>query len=88
MYKIPENQGQGGGQNYLYLRDILEVEFNAVWSLIGTYSISPICFFKYSYGTEKSLPFSKFYIQFQYEALVSHLEATLFLFLCNSKYSA
>ena len=44
-------------------------------------------FFKDSYGTEKSLPFSKFYMQFQYEALVSHLEAKLFLVLCNLKYS-
>lgn len=86
--KYLKTRGRGGGQNYLYPRDILEVEFNAVWSLIGTYSISPICFFKYSNGTEKSLPFSKFYIQFQYEALVSHLEATVFLFLCNSKHSA
>lgn len=44
-----------GAGNHLYLRGILEVKFNVICSLIGTDSISPIHFFKYSYGTEKSL---------------------------------
>lgn len=47
-----------GAGNHLYLRGILEVEFNVVCSLIGTDSISSIHFFRCSYGTEKSLFFT------------------------------
>lgn len=83
MYKIHENHRLGW--NYLYPRNALEVKFNAVCSPIGTHNISPTHFFTKHYDTETSLPFSKFYIQFQTETLVSPLTATVFLFPCNFK---
>lgn len=79
MYNKHENHGLR--QNYLYPRDVLEVKFNVVCSLIGTHNISPTHFFQKNYSTEISLPFSKFYIQFQDETLVSPLKATHSLFI-------